>query len=213
MSALVIGYGNPLCGDDGAGPQVVAALAADARFADHDFRAHTQLTPELAVDFAAAEPVVLVDAAVDGAEPGTVRLRRVRSGTAQPPTSHHLSPEVVLGLARALYSGDPPTCLVTVTAADLGPGEQLSRPVRRALPRMTAIVDDLIHALRAPVGSPEFGVDPFGSPSDLEPRGGAHLVSRSTSSLSVDNPSVWPRTRCHRPTSTASSTISPDLAH
>jgi len=153
MSVLVIGYGNPLCGDDGAGPQVVAALAADPRFtADHDLRVRTQLTPELAPDVAAAELVVLVDAAVDQHEPGTVRLRRVTPGTAPRSTSHHLVPEVVLELARTLYDREPPMYLVTVTAADLGPGERLSRPVHRALPRMTATVADLILGPRGRTG-------------------------------------------------------------
>jgi hydrogenase maturation protease len=150
MSVLIVGYGNALRGDDGAGPQVISALTADPRItADHNLQVRMQLAPELAVDFAAADLVVLVDAAVDDTDPGTVRLRRVQPGTTRRPTSHHLSPEAVLGLARALYGRCPRTYLITVTAADLRPGEPLSPPVHCALPRMITTVADVVFGTRS----------------------------------------------------------------
>ena len=59
---LVIGYGNPLRGDDGAGWKAAELLAEDPRLAGAVVLARHQLTPELADDVSRASLVVLVDA-------------------------------------------------------------------------------------------------------------------------------------------------------
>ena len=51
---LVVGYGNPLRCDDAIGWRAALALADDPRLAGVDVLARHQLTPELAVDVAAA---------------------------------------------------------------------------------------------------------------------------------------------------------------
>ncbi|MCL4804536.1 MAG: hydrogenase maturation protease, partial [Anaerolineae bacterium] len=68
---LVIGYGNPLRGDDGVGWRVVEALeeslSASSLIAVH------QLTPELAGTISEVGQVVFVDATA-GNSPGEVEL-------------------------------------------------------------------------------------------------------------------------------------------
>lgn len=146
---LVIGYGNSLRGDDGAGWHAAASLAGDPRLAGADVLARHQLTPELAEDLAHARLVVLVDACGGGA-PGTVSVRRVEPGSPLAPAlSHNLDPAALVGLAQTLYGASPPVFLVTVTGAFFGYGDQLSPAVRRALPEIADTVD-LLQAKHIP---------------------------------------------------------------
>jgi len=79
---LVVGYGNPLRGDDGAGFNAAWLLSLDPRLQGADVLIRQQLTPELAEDVARADLVVLIDAAVGGGRPDArrpVRARRPRA--------------------------------------------------------------------------------------------------------------------------------------
>jgi hydrogenase maturation protease len=150
---LVVGYGSPLRTDDGVGPVVAACLAADPRMAGADVRLAHQLTPELAPDIAAARLLVLVDAADDLAA-GDVAVRELRPGGGGgpagdeaagragdgPPLTHHVDPDSLLALARALWGASPPTALVGVGPASLELGEELTPAVAAAVPRAVEAV-------------------------------------------------------------------------
>ena len=69
QAALVIGYGNRLRSDDGAGPRVAERLASDGVAV----RVCDQLVPELADDLKGRAVVVFVDAATSS-RPGRRRL-------------------------------------------------------------------------------------------------------------------------------------------
>ncbi|MGH4006698.1 MAG: hydrogenase maturation protease [Pseudonocardiaceae bacterium] len=147
---LVIGYGNSLRGDDGAGWHAAAALAGAPWLAGADVLACHQLAPELAEDIAHARLVVLIDACDDGAPPGTVSVRRVEPGYPPVPTcSHNLEPAALVSLAETLYGGSPPMFLVTVTGAFFGYRDRLSPAVRQALPEITDTID-FLQAQHAP---------------------------------------------------------------
>ena len=135
---LVIGYGNPLRGDDGLGWHAAAAVATDPRLADTDVFTRHQLTPELAEDIATARVAVLIDACL-GDTPGWVSIREVAPAPGAS-WSHHLRPEDVVGLAHALFGAVPPVFLVTVTGVHFGYGSRLSRPVSECMPRVLMIV-------------------------------------------------------------------------
>ena len=158
---LVVGYGNPLRGDDGLGWHAAAALAADPGLADTDVVTRHQLTPELAEDIATARLAVLIDASL-GDTPGCVSIREVAPAPG-PSWSHHLPPEDVVGLARALFGAAPQVFLVTVTGAHFGYGTQLSPAVSSCVPRVLAIVEAALpssptalraESLRHPSGVP-----------------------------------------------------------
>jgi hydrogenase maturation protease len=147
---LVIGYGNSLRGDDGAGWHAAAALTDDPRLADADVLIRHQLTPELALDITHARLVVLIDAC-GSAPPGTVSVRRVEPGYPLAPTwSHNLDPAALVGLAVTLYGASPPVFLVTITGAFFGYGDRLSPPVRQALPEIADTID-VLQAQQSPV--------------------------------------------------------------
>jgi hydrogenase maturation protease len=141
---LVVGYGNPLRGDDGIGWRAAELLATDPRLAGARILTHHQLVPELAVDVSRASLVVLVDAAADG-DPGSVSVRRIRPRPVAPATlSHHLDPEALAGLAEDLYGVVPPIAVVSLAAGSFAEGDRLSGPVERALPEVVEVVADVV---------------------------------------------------------------------
>jgi hydrogenase maturation protease len=130
---LVVGYGNPLCGDDGAGPAVVARLAGDPRLAHAELRTSHQLTPELARDIACASLVVLVDAGT-GSAPGEVVVGRVEPGVdGGSAWSHRVDPAGLATLAKVLYGVVPPVFTVCIGAESMELGDDLSPAVAAAL--------------------------------------------------------------------------------
>jgi hydrogenase maturation protease len=143
-AVLVVGYGNRLRTDDGLGWRAVERLADDPRVAGAELLCRHQLTPELAVDIAAASLVVLIDAAAYVA-PGVVEVRKVAtspSGGAL--MSHHFDPQSLLTLAGRLYGSAPPVYLVSVGAYSLDDGERLSTVVETAMPKVLDTVAEIV---------------------------------------------------------------------
>jgi hydrogenase maturation protease len=107
-----------------------------------------QLTPELAVDVAAASLLLLVDAA-DGPPAGEVGVRRVEGllGT-DPSMTHHLEPESLLGLARGLFGTAPPAVVVSIGTRSLEVGEGLTPEVEDGVARAARLVKELVEEHR-----------------------------------------------------------------
>jgi hydrogenase maturation protease len=142
-NALIIGYGNPLRGDDGLGWHAVRLLANVTAARDAETMTCHQLAPELAQPVSEARVVVFVDAAREG-PPGRLDWRRVEAQTEPASFTHHLSPESLLGMARELYDRCPPAFIVSVAGGNFKCGEELSPPVRAALPTVVKLVDNLL---------------------------------------------------------------------
>jgi hydrogenase maturation protease len=157
---LVIGWGNTLRSDDGVGWHAAMELAADPRLAGCEVLARHQLTPELALDMAAASLVVLVDADV-GSSPGSISVRRLTTadteagdvapgeasgrGDADPGTSsHHVDASELLMLAGIVGGHVPEAVVVGVGVADLELGERLSPSVADVLPEVVDTVARLV---------------------------------------------------------------------
>lgn len=140
---LVIGYGNTLRTDDGAGRQVAERLAIDPRLAGAAVMQVHQLAPELALDVSRADLVVLVDAG-HGPAAGRFTLDRVRrDGGSGTTWSHHLDPSSLLALADELYGHAPVTFLVTVGVESMEVGDRLSPRVEAALPEVIDSIAEL----------------------------------------------------------------------
>jgi hydrogenase maturation protease len=112
---LILGYGNPLRGDDGFGCQTALMLRTAIHRPDVEIRELHQLTPELAEPVSQATRVIFLDAGRDGA-PGTLRRERVEPAVSGSFT-HHLTPSALLACARELYGRAPEGTLITAAGA------------------------------------------------------------------------------------------------
>jgi hydrogenase maturation protease len=148
--ALVIGYGNPLRGDDGLGWHAVERLG-EMVFQGVEVLACHQLTPELAQPIGEAELVLFIDASVEG-EPGTLVCKPVEL-TTLPPSSltHEVHPAALLALAQALYGTCPRAFLFSITGDSFNYTDTLSPMVDQMLPilveRLFGLIEEQTHSL------------------------------------------------------------------
>jgi hydrogenase maturation protease len=150
----VVGFGNLLRTDDGVGFATVERLEADPRLVKARDSGRLiifwaqQLTPELSVDFAAADVVVLVDADAE-LEPGVVRTQRVAveaAANAGPGMTHHVDASSLAAMAVELYGGSPEVWVVGVGPESLDVGETLTQLVTAAVPKVVETVLQLLGA-------------------------------------------------------------------
>jgi hydrogenase maturation protease len=141
---LIVGYGNPLRGDDGLGRRAAEELAGRWPESEVRVEAAHQLFVEMAPAAAESDFAVFIDAGRDGA-PGEVRAVPVRSvefGASS--LTHHVTPETLLAVAQSLYGRRPDAILATIAGEDFGHGEKLSSRVERAMPELLARVTALV---------------------------------------------------------------------
>jgi hydrogenase maturation protease len=145
-STLVIGYGNPLREDDGAGWRAAELLEERlAPDAAEIIQCH-QLTPELADRLGQAWVVVFLDAACDQ-EPGVVSAAPVQPEEAGA-WSHQLSPGQLLTLTKQLTGRAPPAFLIRGGALRMGLGEKLTESGERAAVQMAEAAQALLTGRR-----------------------------------------------------------------
>lgn len=157
----MVGLGSPDRGDDAVGP--VVARAVDGALAGAIGRAGAGLAgpglagaglsgvsvieqedpTDLVLSWDAHDLVVVVDAVVSGAEPGTVRVLEVGETPVSTQTwaalgvggTHAFGLAEAVELARVLGRLPERVSLVLVEAADVTPGAPLSAAVAAAVPR------------------------------------------------------------------------------
>ncbi len=158
MAIRVVGVGNLWAGDDGAGPEIVRQLAA--RLAEEANSAGGEieclalgLPPTDLLDLMdGCDRLIIVDAVVSGAEPGTVHRLEWRpdgldSRAVERASSHGLGVREVLELAEALGRRPPRVELWGVEAANTAMGEGLSPQVAASIPEIVAqLYDELMSA-------------------------------------------------------------------
>ena len=152
---LILGYGNTLRRDDGAGAVAAGLLAADPRLQrdEVEVREAYQLLPEMSMDLAEVTLAVFVDADSAGL-PGSIEIHPIDPARAaredadargEPgASSHHVGGGELVALAATLMGRAPEAVAVGIGVADLGMGEGLSPAVEAALPRVVDIVADLV---------------------------------------------------------------------
>ncbi len=154
---LLLGIGNDLRGDDGAGPRVARALEGRVAW---DLRAVHGLTPELADDLAACDVALFVDADADPArERPAWQHHHVRAAAAGAATAgagsapgalllgHALDVPALLDLTVRLHGGAPRAVTLALPARDFALGETLT-------PAAAAGVEAAIQALLALSAAP-----------------------------------------------------------
>jgi len=169
-SHLILGLGNTLLSDEAVGIEVVRRLAAAADLPGAVLLDGGTLSFTLAAPIAESTHLVVVDAALMGAIPGSVKVyrgeafdRRLR-GSRQ--SVHEVSLQDLMDIARLTDTLPSHRALVGIEPARVAMGEGLSAPVRAAVPAAMAAVRDLVaewdahalddqHVAQSSVVSPE----------------------------------------------------------
>ena len=128
--ALVIGIGNCLRSDDGAGIRVAEALEAQAT--GLQVLVCDQLTPELAEPISQARAVLFIDAQMSDASEPTAEApvdahpQPLEASNLGDPSGHALTPPRLLALSAALYGPCPPAWQLLIPGEQWQVGDQLS---------------------------------------------------------------------------------------
>jgi hydrogenase maturation protease len=143
---LVVGIGNPDCGDDGIGPLVVRQLVGRV-LPDVAILERTGDALALIEDWAGQDAVVLVDAAA-GAVPGRVHRIDLLADTLPTDLSlsstHGIGVAEAVGLARALGLLPQRVIAYAIEGADFDPGAPVD-------PMVAASVDAVVARIAAEV--------------------------------------------------------------
>jgi hydrogenase maturation protease len=152
---LIIGFGNTLRRDDGAGAVVARLLGEDPRLdrTEVEVMERYQLLPEMSLDIAESTLVIFVDADMRGL-PGSIEIYEIDPETAartdadargEPgASSHHVGGGELVALAAELTGARPRAVAIGIGVADLEMGEGLSPAVEAALPKVIEIVAGLV---------------------------------------------------------------------
>jgi hydrogenase maturation protease len=148
---LIVGYGNPIRGDDALGWRAAERLRELVTDPDVEILTLHQLAPELMEPLSQVDLAIFIDAAAAGPEPGAVLERRIEpraSGAAS--FTHHATPEALLWAARALYGRAAEGRMISVTGADFSYSMDLS-------PTVQARLEDVVAAVLRLIGKPSAG--------------------------------------------------------
>jgi hydrogenase maturation protease len=145
--ALLLACGNSLRQDDAVGLRIAEAAEHLVPATQLRVMSAQQFTPEMAAELAETELVIFVDANVSD-EPGAIRVEPV-AACAESPDTHRLDPPALLALAASLCGHAPAHAFaLTVGASHCGYGEEISGPLRQAVPRAVRLVTSLVGAFR-----------------------------------------------------------------
>jgi hydrogenase maturation protease len=140
MRAVVLGVGNLLLRDEGAGPRTIEALARDGRVPPEVALIDGGTSAmELLDDLAGADLLLIVDAVAHGAPAGTVVVlegEQVPEFFTLKLSPHQVGLSDVLATLRLLDQSPRETAIIGVQPQTLAMGLQLSPPVAAAVPEL-----------------------------------------------------------------------------
>jgi hydrogenase maturation protease len=148
MKILVIGYGNTLRSDDGAG-QLVAQLVNNQGWLNVEALWVHQLTPELAEELKEVELAIFVDAYLAGenSESSVLNYELIpdpQSPISNPLMGHTSDPRSLLALAHQVYGFSPTAWHILVPAINLDLGEDLSPVTERGISAALVQIERMI---------------------------------------------------------------------
>jgi hydrogenase maturation protease len=140
LNTLIVGYGNALRGDDGAGFLAAELLRDRIHRPDIEILSRHQLLPELMEPISRASRVIFIDASVSG-RAGKVHRIPLRPAPACARVTHHATPEALLAGAQSLYGHTPEATLYTIPGRNFQVGQELTPSVRRAVNELVATLE------------------------------------------------------------------------
>lgn len=138
---LVIGYGNDLRSDDGAGRQVAANISALNNPAIRVISVH-QLAPEISDLLATAKHAIFVDA-YPANENDEIRVEKLESSAPAPGFGHFATPSELLAFAELLYQRQPEAWIIAIPGVSFDFGETLSPTTANGVKEATRIIEEL----------------------------------------------------------------------
>lgn len=151
---LIIGYGNTLRSDDGAG-QRVAELVAEWKLPNVRSLPVHQLTPELAEPISQAELVIFVDAYPATPEQG-LQVHQLCDYPPYPPLErgeleseglnigHTGDPRSLLALTEFVYKNAPPAWWILIPAVNFEFGEDFSPETAQGITDALAQIQQIV---------------------------------------------------------------------
>jgi len=141
---LVIGYGNPLRGDDGFGIYVAERLHYEGVDEQVTLMSRHRLTPELAEDLSETEFVLFI-AVCSSAPYGAQICRRIRPARSVTQSfASGMSPESLLSCTQAVYDHLPQGLLVEVGSSRFDHGASLSPEIAGLVEPAAEVVQAVI---------------------------------------------------------------------
>jgi hydrogenase maturation protease len=138
--ALIIGYGNPIRGDDALGWEIASRLATGVQKESVEVIALDQLTPELSERISKVELVVFIDSSHVG-QPGSWTCETLDpNATTSTTLGHQLTPVSLMAYAQALFKASPRALLVSVVGGSFDCRQALTHSVAVALPAVEQFV-------------------------------------------------------------------------
>ena len=142
---LVIGFGNPIRGDDALGP--IAAERLEGRISHDQVQIITRhvLTTELVAEVSEATLVIYIDAATEGPIGEVLCRPLVGTSEASMNMAHFFDPRELLAWSRELYGQQPEAYLVSIRGVSFNFAKyQLSSTVEDAVDPLLDQVCELI---------------------------------------------------------------------
>jgi hydrogenase maturation protease len=147
---VVLGFGNVLLRDDGAGVQIATRLKAQLGPTVADFIDGGTMSFSLLPCIEACDALLVIDAADLGCAPGTVRLfadgkMDTFLQCTRRRTVHEIGLIDLMDMARLRDCLPRRRALLCIQPAAIDWGEALSEPVLQALPRAEAVARHVLH--------------------------------------------------------------------
>ncbi len=141
---LIIGYGNPLRGDDAIGHQIAEMMEQQLHSKDVEVKTVYQLTPELVEIISKVQVVIFIDAGIEGI-PGTIKQEIVQAEPGIGVFTHNVSPKTLLCASLALYGAAPSGLLISIAGESFDYGYKLSPQLDRILPDLADQVEEIVN--------------------------------------------------------------------
>ena len=148
---MVVGYGNPLCGDDGVGWHAAQVLADTLEVEDIKILACHTLTPKLFDPVRQSDLVIFVNSCMDDL-PGQLTFRAIKSRI--PNTGlrrSRLNPQALLSCVQELYGTCPQGLMITMGGENFNYGDDLSPFVATNFPALLESVRDQLAQWRSTI--------------------------------------------------------------
>ena len=138
VETLVIGYGNTLRADDGAGPAVIEKLTSllPRRISQKvKLIACEQLIPELSVDIAPCKRIIFIDASL-ALPAGRISVTPIHEEPCDMRMGHYTTPGTVLAMAQSAFGVCPRAWLAAIGGQCMEISDQLTPAAAAAVDRL-----------------------------------------------------------------------------